>query len=108
MTGIRVTDAAVAAAIEAAGWQWTSEPDEDGFTLPSPQECVRPILEAAAPHMTVDGLGVLLGRLERAQNVADVEDVCQDLRAFLGLPREEVSPWGLEPRPVYNVGSPEW
>lgn len=94
MTRIRVTDEAVAAAVEAAGWDWPVR-DDDAVPLPAPAAVMRPILEAAAEHMVIDGLGGLLGQLERAQNVSDVEDVCQQLRVFLRLPREEVSPWGM-------------
>lgn len=47
MTRIRVTDAAVAAAVAAAGWDWPHR-DDDGVTLPAPEDVMRPILEAAA------------------------------------------------------------
>lgn len=41
-----VPDAAVEAAIDAAGWAW--EPEDH---VPSPAACMRPILEAALPHL---------------------------------------------------------
>lgn len=47
MSGIRVTDEAVAAAVKTAGWSW-GELDPFGEAVPTPEECMRPILEAAA------------------------------------------------------------
>ena len=49
---VRVTDAAVAAAVEEAGWGWdVDSPDAPPY---SPQETMREILDAAAPHLVVD------------------------------------------------------
>jgi hypothetical protein len=53
MTGVRVTDEAVAAALKAAGWDWPTR-DDDGVPLPTPADAMRPILEAAAPLLVDD------------------------------------------------------
>jgi hypothetical protein len=57
---VRVTDEAVAAAVEEAGWEWQAGPDENGAIIPSPAECMRPILEAATSHLVDDRIAAVL------------------------------------------------
>lgn len=73
MTGIRVTDEAVNAAIQAAGWSWMAEPE--GY-VPSPEECMRPILEAAAEHLTDDRVAAALKLHERRQATPSTGPYC--------------------------------
>lgn len=61
---IRITDDAVAAACKEAGWDWPTDPSG---TVRSPQECMRSILQAAAPHLVDERVPAALS-LHRADD----------------------------------------